>query len=213
MPPRRVTVRGRDRNLDWRPRWASSVHAASTDASGGCLHEAWCSMHYQRWLKRGDPLKRLTLRGRAAERVWERVPMGRPDECWPAVDRVVRSEGYAYIGGVGRSVLLHRVVYELLVAPIPDGMTLDHLCHTSDPSCAGGPGCSHRRCCNPAHMEIVTRSENIRRGRGPHHANRAKTHCIRGHAFTPENTYVQQGRFRGCRKCRAAGQRRRRRTY
>ena len=32
--------------------------------------------------------------------------------------------------------------------------------------------------------------------------NAAKTHCIRGHPFTPENTYRQWAGGRGCRICR-----------
>jgi hypothetical protein len=45
----------------------------------------------------------------------------------------------------------HRVVYELLAKPIPDGMQLDHLCRNP-------------RCVNPEHLEIVTAIVNIRRG-------------------------------------------------
>lgn len=45
----------------------------------------------------------------------------------------------------------HRVAYELLVGPVPDGLELDHLCRVP-------------LCVNPAHLEAVTRSENVRRG-------------------------------------------------
>jgi hypothetical protein len=42
-----------------------------------------------------------------------------------------------------------------------------------------------------------------RRDKG-RHFNQTKTHCIRGHEFTPENTYVYRGRKgRLCRCCRA----------
>jgi hypothetical protein len=36
--------------------------------------------------------------------------------------------------------------------------------------------------------------------------NAEKTHCIRGHEFTPENTYIQQG-WRQCKTCRLIRQR------
>lgn len=39
--------------------------------------------------------------------------------------------------------------------------------------------------------------------------NRAKTHCIRGHEFTPENTALDRGK-RSCRICRRAADRARR---
>ena len=44
----------------------------------------------------------------------------------------------------------HRVAYRLFVGPIPDGLTIDHLCRV-------------RTCINPSHLEPVTRSENTRR--------------------------------------------------
>jgi hypothetical protein len=47
---------------------------------------------------------------------------------------------------------VHRVAYEMLAGPIPEGLTLDHLC-----------GVKH--CAAPAHLEPVTQAENSRRGR------------------------------------------------
>jgi hypothetical protein len=34
------------------------------------------------------------------------------------------------------------------------------------------------------------------------HRNAAKTHCLRGHAYTPDNTYLSRGGVRVCRACR-----------
>ena len=97
-----------------------------------------------------------------------------------------------------RSQYVHRIAYETWVGPIPDGLALDHLCH-------------NRACCNPAHLEPVTFSENLRRS--PQSvANRAKSHCIHGHEFTPENTrLVPKGRrCKACERRRAAESYRRR---
>lgn len=98
----------------------------------------------------------------------------------------------------------HRWSYEHFVGPIPDGLDLDHLCHTADESCPGGTSCPHRACVNPSHLEPVTRTENILRGRGPdvqraRHA--AQTHCKHGHEFTPENTRITARGYRRCREC------------
>lgn len=82
----------------------------------------------------------------------------------------------------------HRVAYEAFVRPIPPELVIDHLCR--NPSCV-----------NPAHLEPVTNRENLRRGE--QHNNR-KTHCIRGHAFTDENTYIRPDGYRQCRACNAA---------
>lgn len=65
----------------------------------------------------------------------------------------------------------HRVAYELFVGPIPDGMTIDHLCE--NPSCV-----------NPAHLEVVTQGENVlRSGTSSSGANLRKTVCPRGHSY------------------------------
>jgi hypothetical protein len=68
-------------------------------------------------------------------------------------------------------------------------LVLDHLCR-------------NRRCVNPEHLEIVTSVENVMRGEGFGPKNAAKTHCDKGHEFTPENTYIRT-RAQGGRECRA----------
>lgn len=85
-------------------------------------------------------------------------------------------------------MLVHRVMFEHHVGPVPDGMQLDHVAGL----------CGNRNCCNPAHLEPVTASENIRR---QDHANRRKTECPRGHAYTPENTRIDSAGKRRCRQC------------
>lgn len=54
-------------------------------------------------------------------------------------------------------------------------------------------------------MELVTVEENIRRGRSPDvgRFNRFKTHCAKGHEYTPENTQQRRGgKSRVCKECR-----------
>lgn len=55
----------------------------------------------------------------------------------------------------------------------------------------------------PSHVEPVTQGENNRRGFGYSGQNVRKTHCPRGHEYTPENTRVYKtSRF--CQTCQRA---------
>jgi hypothetical protein len=112
--------------------------------------------------------------------------------------------GYGRLGYKGRrSTLLQRAVHEEFIGPVPDGYTVDHVCHTLDKSCAGGADCKHRRCGNPAHLEAVPSAENTKRGRSFSSANAAKTHCPHGHEYNEANTYRAAGR-RYCIACYTA---------
>jgi len=61
---------------------------------------------------------------------------------------------------------------------------------------------------NPAHLEPVTGIENIRRGNSASAVHARQDCCLRGHPFTPENTYLAQRengkRERFCRECSRA---------
>lgn len=104
----------------------------------------------------------------------------------------IKPNGYGKIVYEGRNLYTHRAAYELAHGPIPDGMTVDHLCRT-------------RACIDPAHMELVTRGENTRRGA-------TKTHCKQGHALTGANVRMKRrGSYmvRDCKACDADRQRER----
>jgi hypothetical protein len=137
------------------------------------------------------------------EKLWAKVDRRGAGECWPWLGKVT-THGYGKVFHDGRLQGVHRLTYEALVGPIPDGLMLDHTCH--DPAeCAGGPSCPHRSCCNPAHMEPVTNHQNIMRGNTPAARHAAKTHCPQGHPYDEENTRyrMRDGRRvgRDCRQC------------
>lgn len=87
-----------------------------------------------------------------------------------------------------RHCVAHRVIYELFRGPIPDGLDLDHLCRV-------------RHCVNPAHLEPVTRRENVMRGESPKIKAHLAGRCVRGHEMTAQNTYISPKGVRQCREC------------
>lgn len=126
-----------------------------------------------------------------------------PEGCWPRKPDPTR-KGYGRVSLNGRRYEAHVASYLMFTGPIPDGYVIDHLCHDPE-KCDPGPDCPHRSCVNPAHLEPVTAAVNAQRGGGPSGRNARKTHCIRGHEFTPENTYTPPGGSgRTCRTCMLA---------
>ena len=122
--------------------------------------------------------------------------------CW-AWRGYIDGQGYCQFKINGRVMGAHRAAYMLFIGPIPPGFQVDHACHSNDRSCPGGPGCLHRQCVNPAHLEAVTVQVNTARGRTTAAVNAAKTHCDNGHEFTPENIYRIPGERSTARNCRA----------
>lgn len=88
----------------------------------------------------------------------------------------------------------------MFVGPIPEGQTIDHLCHKHD-ECEGGTGCPHRLCCNPSHLGVAPMVTNAMRGNSPFAKNARKTHCPKDHPYDEANTVIENGK-RVCRTCK-----------
>lgn len=116
-------------------------------------------------------------------RFWSVVERGK--DCWLWTGPHDR---YGTISVDGRNRAAHRLAYELVKGPIPEGMQIDHLCRNT-------------LCVNPDHLEAVTSRENTLRGIGPTAVNAAATHCRRGHPFDDANTLIDGRGRRGCKAC------------
>lgn len=106
------------------------------------------------------------------KRFWEKVKF--TDTCWVWLGHKVPT-GYGVFHLYGKNRKAHRVARHFLQLDLGNHLTVDHTCR-------------NRSCVNPAHTEMVTQTENTYRGQSPWMKNKAKTHCVNGHEFTPENT-------------------------
>lgn len=111
-----------------------------------------------------------------------------PDGCWLWRGNV-DGQGYGRWG----AALVHRLVYEAFVGPVPHGLELDHVCRV-------------RLCARPepSHLEPVTHALNVARSHvGAINRERllARTACKRGHPFNAQNTGQDHRGHRYCRTC------------
>ncbi|MFI1182602.1 HNH endonuclease signature motif containing protein [Streptomyces sp. NPDC020799] len=109
--------------------------------------------------------------------------------CWQWT-AYTNPDGYGQIKIGGRPRYAHRVAYEAMREPIPDGLVIDHLCR-------------NRTCVRPDHLEAVRQRTNVLRGVNIAARRARQTHCLRGHAFDAANTYTAPNGTRKCRRCRA----------
>lgn len=123
------------------------------DCAGIVVARTWCDTHYRRWKRTGDPLVVRKARSKWPDeevRFWSHVDPCRTDGCalWLGGRT---SDGYGVLRFGGKGGLAHH----FLVGRPPKGLEWDHVKER---------GCTHRNCVWPAHLELVTHAENIRRG-------------------------------------------------
>ncbi len=162
---------------------------------GKNISRGWCATHYKRWKAHGDPLEDgitpLPIR------FWSKVDQHGPEvkpglgPCWLWTG-YINPNGYGdFFLWTGKHSLAHTVSFELSGKVVPPGLELDHVCRV-------------RACVNPSHLEPVTHHENVRRGDAGWNT-REKTHCPKGHPYTPDNVtleYRANGlKARHCKAC------------
>lgn len=130
------------------------------------------------------------------ERFWMKVDKNGPipeynpslGECWIWTGGP-DGKGYGQFGVEGKGKRAHRLSYELLIGPVPDGLELDHLCRV-------------RLCVRPSHLEPVTHQVNGLRGESPSADNARKNDCPEGHPYEGKNLIELSTGGRRCRTCR-----------
>ncbi len=121
---------------------------------------------------------------RLPDRFWAKVVVG-TGGCWLWQATCFNGSGYGgfWVSADKSMRCAHKVAFQALVAPVAPGLDLDHLCRV-------------KQCCNPDHLEPVTRAENVRRD----HVYRRPDFCWRGHPFSGYNLLIRP-RQQACREC------------
>lgn len=107
--------------------------------------------------------------------------------CWEWQGTKDRVSGYGWMYDVSltppRVTGAHRYMWSAANGPIPKGLEIHHICR-------------NRACVNPAHLEAITKRENLAERRFRRRSKRLKTHCTKCGAGRdrPDHSY--------CKPCR-----------
>lgn len=113
----------------------------------------------------------------------------RPSGCREWIGALSAGYGIVTTPSEHKTLAVHRAAYLTWVGPIPEGLTIDHLCR-------------NRSCIEPTHA--VSIAVNVRRDKA------TQTHCKQGHEFSGTNLVIGRNGWRSCRICRQESWTRRR---
>lgn len=107
--------------------------------------------------------------------------------CWNWI-AFKDKDGYGYVRHRYKGYRAHRFSYYIATGRLDAKKLIHHKCE-------------NKACVNPAHLEELTAKEHIAvTTKGACALNKLKTHCLRGHEYTPKNTgRDQKGRY--CIRC------------
>jgi hypothetical protein len=110
------------------------------------------------------------------------IPEARPDLGPCLLFTGAKSNGYGQFRYEERNGYAHRYAWERENGPIPDGLTVDHLCRV-------------RHCVRVSHFELVDAVTNYMR------AVAVRDKCPNGHPYTADNLRTYRGGRRRCVTC------------
>ena len=129
-----------------------------SDCEAVATRRGWCSKHWFRWYRHGDPAHEVAARATTVEEAF-RLHTERQGAClvWTGT---ISSNGYGAVRHQGAMRGAHRVAYELAVGPIAEGMEIDHTCHNT-------------RCVNVTHLRQVTKKQNAENASGAYKSSKS----------------------------------------
>lgn len=129
----------------------TTIPCSICDCGKPVVAKGFCSKHWQRWRKNGDPLAtRITPQGVSLKWIHDKAVQFAGDDClfWPFGRQ---SDGYGTVQFERRKHLAHRVVCEFAHGkPQPADAEAAHSC-----------GNGHLGCVNPSHLSWKTRTGNM----------------------------------------------------
>jgi hypothetical protein len=121
-----------------------------------------------------------------------RISWKRDTNCWVWNGANINGYGRMYFQGKQR-FSSHVSAHLFLGFKFPENSQSVYICHR----------CDNPRCVNPAHLFIGTPTDNVQDAiaKGRRYEQPRLKQCQRGHAFTPENTYIKPNGRRNCKAC------------
>lgn len=129
-----------------------------------------CNVHYQRVRRHGTTDARAVMHSTPEASFAARTVERDGHLIWTGA---ITSDGYGSIRVSGRMVGAHRYAWEQANGPIPEGMNVDHICHTPV-------------CVNADHLRLANTVQNMQNRSG---SNRGRKHAL------PRNVYMYRSSY------------------